>query len=126
MAEKFDKIIEEIETMSVLELSQLVKAIEEKFGVSAMQFAAPAASSGAGEASGAEVEKTSFNVVMTGVGENKIQVIKVVKDITGKGLKEAKDLVEAVPAMIKEGAKKEEAEELKKKLEEVGAAIELK
>jgi len=127
MAEKFEDLLKQIEEMSVLELSQFVKALEEKFGVSAsaMQVAVPQAGAQAqGEAGGEE--KSSFNVVLTDVGANKIQVIKAVKDITGKGLKESKDLVDNLPAAIKEGAKKEEAEELKKKLEEAGAKVELK
>jgi large subunit ribosomal protein L7/L12 len=125
--EKFKKIVEEIEKMSVLDLSELVKVLEEKFGVSAApQMMAAAAPAAAGEP---VEEKSSFDVVLTGTGEKKIDVIKVVRDITAKGLKEAKDLVDAVataPQMIKEGAKKEEAEELKKKFAEAGATVELK
>ena len=114
--------------MTVLELAELVKALEEKFGVSASAImAAPAATQGAsvGEAGSAE-EKTAWTVVLKDGGANKIQTIKVVKDITGKGLKEAKDLVDGAPQNIKENVKKEEAEELKKKLEEAGATVELK
>lgn len=123
--EKFQDLIKQIESMSVLELSDLVKALEEKFGVSAASFAAPAAAASGAAVADAE-EKSSFEVVLKDVGANKIQVIKIVKDLTGKGLKEAKDLVDAVPKTVKEGVKKEEAEEIKKKLEEAGAQIELK
>lgn len=124
-----EDIIKTIESMSVLELNDLVKALEEKFGVSAAAFAvAPAAAigAGAGEVAAAGEEKSVFDVILKNGGANKIQVIKVVKDLTGKGLKEAKDLVEGVPQTVKAGVKKEEAEELKKKLEEVGAVVELK
>ena len=123
-----DEIIKHIESMTVLELAELVKALEEKFGVPASAImAAPAATQGAsvGEAGSAE-EKTAWTVVLKDGGANKIQTIKVVKDITGKGLKEAKDLVDGAPQNIKENVKKEEAEELKKKLEEAGATVELK
>ncbi len=123
--EKFKSLVEQIEKLSVLDLSELVKVLEEKFGVSAaapmMMAAAPAA--GAGEAA---EEKSSFNVELTAAGSNKIAVIKVVREATGKGLKEAKDLVDAAPKMIKEGASKEEAETLKKQLEEAGAQVALK
>ncbi len=121
--EKFNSIIEKIEKLTVVELAELVKLLEEKFGVSAsaMAVAGPAAGAGAGEAA----EKTSFDVVLKSSGEQKINVIKVVKEATGLGLKEAKDLVEGAPKPIKTGLKKEEAEELKKKLEEVGAVVEL-
>ena len=114
--------------MTVLELAELVKALEEKFGVSASaMMAAPAATASAGgEAGVAAEEKTAWTVVLKDGGANKIQTIKVVKDITGKGLKEAKDLVDGAPQNIKENVKKEEAEELKKKLEEAGATVELK
>ncbi|MFA5368677.1 MAG: 50S ribosomal protein L7/L12 [Candidatus Paceibacterota bacterium] len=125
--EKFKKIVEEVEKMSVLDLSELVKVLEEKFGVSAApQMMAAAAPAAAGEPA---EEKSAFDVVLTATGEKKIDVIKVVRDITAKGLKEAKDLVDAVasaPQMIKEGAKKEEAEDLKKKFAEAGATVELK
>lgn len=123
-----EDLIKQIEEMTVLELAELVKALEEKFGVSASAMtAAPASAQGAsaGEAGPAE-EKTAWNVVLKDGGANKIQVIKVVKDITGKGLKEAKDLVDGAPQNVKENVKKEEAEELKKKLEEAGATVELK
>lgn len=121
--EKFDKIISEIEKLSVLELAELVKTLEEKFGVSAaaMAVAGPAAGNGA---AGSE-EKTTWNVVLKSSGDQKINVIKIVKEATGLGLKEAKDLVDGAPKPIKEGLKKEEAEELKKKLETVGAVVEL-
>lgn len=123
---KFEKIVSEIEKMSVLDLSELVKVLEQKFGVSA---AAPMMAMAAAPAAGAEAvaeEKSAFTVELADAGANKIAVIKVVKEITGKGLKEAKDLVEAVPAVIKENAKKEEAEEIKKKIEEAGAKVNLK
>jgi large subunit ribosomal protein L7/L12 len=123
---KLDEMIKSIETMSVLELSDLVKALEEKFGVSAnmpMMAAAPAA--GAGAAPAAE-EKSTFNVVLASCGANKIAVIKEVRTITNLGLKEAKDLVDAAPKTIKESATKEEAAEIKKKLEAAGATVELK
>ncbi len=127
---KFTKLVEEIEKMSVLDLSELVKVLEEKFGVSAsmpMMAAAPVAG-GAAEGGEAE-EKSSFNVELKGVGDKKIEVIKVVRDVTGKGLKEAKDLVDAAaasPQMIAEEVKKEDAEEMKKKFEEAGAQVDLK
>ena len=116
-----EEMIEEIKKMTVVELADLVKAIEEEFGVSAVAAAAPAA---AGAAPAAE-EKTSFDVVLKDAGANKIQVIKVVRDATGLGLKEAKDLVDGAPKTVKENASKEEAEELKAKFTEVGAVIEL-
>ncbi|NLY20207.1 MAG: 50S ribosomal protein L7/L12 [Tissierellia bacterium] len=122
----FEEILQAIEEMSVLELNELVKAAEEKFGVSA---AAPVAVAGAavgGEAAGAAEEKTEFDVVLTDAGAGKVKVIKVVKDITGLGLKDAKALVDEAPKAIKEGASKEEAEEIKAKLEEVGASVEVK
>ena len=117
-----EEMIEEIKKMTVVELADLVKAIEEEFGVSAVAAAAPAA--GAAGAAAAE-EKTSFNVVLSAAGDQKIKVIKVVRDATGLGLKEAKDLVDGAPKTVKENVSKEEAEELKAKLEEVGAVIEL-
>ena len=116
-----EEMIEEIKKMTVVELADLVKAIEEEFGVSAVAAAAPAA---AGAAPAAE-EKTSFDVVLKDAGANKIQVIKVVRDATGLGLKEAKDLVDGAPKTVKEGVSKEEAEELKAKFVEVGAVVEL-
>lgn len=118
---KFDSFLSELESASVLELNELVKAIEEKFGVSAAAVsAAPAAGGAAAE------EKDSFTVVLAGAGENKIGVMKVVKEALGLGLKEAKDLVDGAPSTLKEGVKKDEADELKKKLEEAGAKVELK
>lgn len=120
-----EKFLQEVENMTVVQLNELVKALEEKFGVSAAAMAAPAVGAAGGEAAAGE-EKSAFDVILKNGGANKIQVIKVVKDLTGKGLKEAKDLVEGVPQTIKTGVKKEEAEELKKKLEEVGAVVELK
>ena len=117
-----EEMIEEIKKMTVVELADLVKAIEEEFGVSAVAAAAPAA----GAVAGAAEEKSSFDVVLKEAGANKIQVIKVVRDATGLGLKEAKELVDGAPKTVKEGASKEEAEELKAKFSEVGAVIELK
>ncbi len=122
--EKFKSLVESIEKMSVLDLSELVKVLEDKFGVSA---AAPAMMMAAPAAAGAEVEeKSSFNVELTSSGETKIAVIKVVREVTGLGLKEAKDIVDAAPKNVKEGVSKPEAEELKKKLEEAGAVVTLK
>ena len=121
--EKIEKLIEEIDGLTVVELNDLVKAIEEKYGVSAVAAAAPAAAGAAGEAA---EEKSSYDVVLTEAGDQKIKVIKVVRDATGLGLKEAKDLVDGAPKTIKEGASKEEAEELKAKFTEVGAVVELK
>jgi large subunit ribosomal protein L7/L12 len=120
--EKFKDIIEKVENMSVLDLHELVKALEEKFGVSAaaVAVAGPAAGAPAGE------EKDSFTVVLAGAGEQKIAVMKVVKEVLGLGLKEAKDLVDGAPATLKDGMKKAEAEELKKKIEEAGGKVELK
>ena len=117
-----EEMIEEIKKMTVVELAELVKAIEEEFGVSAVAAAAPAA---AGATAGAAEEKSSFNVVLKEAGANKIQVIKVVRDATGLGLKEAKELVDGAPKTVKEGVSKEEAEELKAKFVEVGAVVEL-
>jgi large subunit ribosomal protein L7/L12 len=127
---KFKKIVEEIEKMSVLDLAELVKILEKKFGVSAAPqvVAAPTAAPSAPAAPAAE-EKAVFNVVLTAVGDKKIEVIKLVRDITGKGLKESKDLVDAAatgPQVLKENVKKEEAEEIKKKFESAGAKVELK
>ena len=118
---KIDELLETIDTLKVVELAELVKGIEEKYGVSAAAVAAPAA----GAAAGAAEEKSSFNVVLKEAGANKIQVIKVVRDATGLGLKEAKDLVDGAPKTVKENVAKAEAEELKAKFEEVGATIEL-
>ena len=119
-----EEMIEEIKKMTVVELADLVKAIEEEFGVSAVAAAAPAAGGAAGAGAAAE-EKSSFDVVLKDAGANKIQVIKVVRDATGLGLKEAKELVDGAPKTVKEGASKEEAEELKAKFEEAGATVEL-
>ena len=124
-----DELLEAIGNMTVLELSEFVKAFEEKFGVTAaapVAMAAPAGGGAGGAAAPAAEEKTEFDVVLTGAGEKKIQVIKVVREITGLGLKEAKDLVDGAPKPVKEGATKEEAEQIKAKLEEQGAAVELK
>ena len=118
-----EEMVEEIKKMTVVELADLVKAIEEEFGVSAVAAAAPAA--GAAGAAAAE-EKTSFNVVLASAGDQKIKVIKVVRDATGLGLKEAKELVDGAPKVIKEGASKAEAEDIKAKLEEQGAKVTLK
>jgi len=127
---KFKALIEDIEKMSVLDLAELVKILEKKFGVSAAApVAAVAPASASEEASAGEEEKSVFSIELTAVGEKKIEVIKVVRDVVEKGLKEAKDLVDAVASgsqMIKENAKKEEAEEIKKKFEAAGATIELK
>ena len=123
-SEKILAMIEEVKGLSVLELNELVKALEEEFGVSAAAVAA-APAAGAGAAAAAE-EKTEFDVILASFGDSKMGVIKAVKDICGLGLKEAKELVEAAPKAIKEGVAKAEAEELKAKLEEAGAKIELK
>ena len=121
MSEKTDKMLEEIDALTVVELAELVKGIEEKYGVTAAAVAAPAA----GAAGEAAAEKSEFNVVLKDAGSNKISVIKVVRDATGLGLKEAKELVDGAPKTIKEGASKDEAEELKAKFSEAGAIIEL-
>ena len=117
-----EEMIEEIKKMTVVELADLVKAIEEEFGVSAVAAAAPAAGVAGGDAA---AEKTSFNVVLKEAGDQKIKVIKVVRDATGLGLKEAKELVDGAPKTVKENVKKEEAEELKAKFAEAGATVEL-
>lgn len=119
---EFKALVEQIETMSVLELHTLVKFLEEKFGVSAQAVAVAGPAAGAGAAE----EQDSFNVELTAMGDQKIAVIKVVKTVLGLGLKEAKDLVEAAPTMLKEGAKKEEAEDIKKQVEEAGGQVTLK
>jgi large subunit ribosomal protein L7/L12 len=129
--EKFKKIVEQIEQMSVLDLSELVKILEEKFGVSAMQAVPTLAvpQGGTPDASGRDVgeeAKDSFTIVLKAGGDQKIQVIKVIREALGLGLKEAKDLVDAAPKTLKEGLKKAEADEFKKKLEEAGAVVELK
>jgi len=124
MAFDKDAFLTALDGMTVLELNDLVKAIEEKFGVSAAAMAAPAA--GGGAAAAAVEEKTEFNVVLTDAGANKVSAIKAVREITGLGLKEAKDLVEAAPKAVKEGLSKADAEAAKKKLEDAGAKVELK
>ena len=119
------ELIETVKAMTVLELNDFVKALQEEFGVSAMSMAGPAAAAPAAEVA-VEEEKTSFDVVLTGAGDKKIQVIKVVREITALGLKEAKDLVEGAPQPVKQGVNKEEAEALKAKLEAEGASVEIK
>jgi large subunit ribosomal protein L7/L12 len=125
MAVSQEEILETISSMSVMEVVDLIAAMEEKFGVSAAAAVAVAAPAAGGEAAAAE-EKDEFDVVMSSFGENKVAVIKAVRGITGLGLKEAKDMVEGVPATVKEGASKDEAEEIKKQLTEAGATVELK
>ncbi|HAM38866.1 MAG: 50S ribosomal protein L7/L12 [Elusimicrobia bacterium RIFOXYC2_FULL_34_12] len=120
-----DEILDAISKMTVIELADLVKALEEKFGVSAASFAAAPAAAGAAGGAAAE-EKTDFSVVLTAAGNQKINVIKVVRELTGLGLKEAKDLVEGAPKSVKESVPKAQAEEMKKKLVEVGATVEIK
>ena len=122
--EKIEKLLEEIDSLTVIELSELVKGIEEKYGVSAAAVAAPAAGGAAAGVAGAE-EKSEFDVVLKDAGANKIAVIKVVRDATGLGLKEAKDLVDGAPKTIKEKVAAAEAEELKAKFAEAGATVEL-
>jgi large subunit ribosomal protein L7/L12 len=126
MALSKDEILDAIAEMSVMDVVELVSAMEEKFGVSAQAAAAVAAPAAGGDAAAAEEEQTEFDVVLTGIGEKKVNVIKAVRTITGLGLKEAKDLVDGAPSPIKEGASKDEAEEAKKQLEEAGASVELK
>ena len=128
MATSTQEWIDELKSISVLELSERIKALEEEFGVSAtaVAAAAPAGAGGGGEAAEAEEEQTAFDVILTAAGDKKIQAIKVVRAATGLGLKEAKDLVEAAPKVVKEGLQKDEAEKLKKELEEQGATVELK
>ena len=121
-----DQVIEFISNMSVLEMSDLVKEMEEKFGVSAAAAAVAAPAAASGDAAAPVEEKTEFDVILTSIGEKKINVIKEVRAITGLGLKEAKEAVESAPKAIKEGVPKEEAEEIKKKLEEAGASVEIK
>lgn len=123
---KVDDIMKVVEEMTVLELSELVKACEDKFGVTAVAPAVAVAAAGGGAAAEEEEEKTSFEVVLTGIGSNKIAVIKEIRAITELGLKEAKDLVDAAPKTVKENVTKEEAEEIKKKIEATGASVELK
>jgi large subunit ribosomal protein L7/L12 len=125
-----EELIQAIDEMTVLELNELVKALQDKYGVSAAApvavAAMPGMMPGAAEAAPAAEEKTSFDVVLAAAGDNKLQVIKVVRELTQLGLKEAKDLVEGAPQKVKEGVSKEEAEEVKKKLEEAGAKVEIK
>lgn len=121
--EKFKALVESVEKLSVLDLAELVKVLEDKFGVSA---AAPVMMAGAGAGAAAAEEKSSFNVELTEAGANKIGVIKVVREVTGLGLKEAKDLVDGAPKMVKEGADKATAEDIKKKIEEAGGKVTLK
>lgn len=121
-----DELIDHIKTMTVMDLADLVKALEEEFGVSAAAAAAPAAAAGGGEAAPVVEEQTEFDVVLESSGEKKINVIKEVRAITGLGLKDAKELVESAPKAVKEGVNKEEAAELKEKLEAAGASVELK
>ena len=127
MAVSKEDILDTIANMSVMDVVELIEAMEEKFGVSAAAAvaAAPAAAAGGGEAAAA-AEKDEFDVVMTGFGDNKVKVIKAVRAVTSLGLKEAKEMVEGTPSTIKEGATKEEAEQIKKDLEEAGATVELK
>ena len=122
MSEKTDKMLEEIDSLTVVELSELVKGIEEKYGVTAAAVAAPAAGGAAGEAG---AEKSDFTVVLKETGANKIAVIKVIREATGLGLKEAKEIADGAPKTIKEGVAKDEAEEMKAKFAEAGAVVEL-
>ena len=126
MAFDKDAFLTALDSMTVMELNDLVKAIEEKFGVSAAAMAAPAAGGAGGGAAAAAEEKTDFNLVLAEAGANKVSVIKAVREITGLGLKEAKDLVDGAPKTVKEGMPKADAEAAKKKLEEAGAKAELK
>ena len=125
MSEAIEQVVGLVEKMTLLEVAELVKALEEKFGVSAAAPVAVAAAGGAAPAAAAE-EKTEFDVVLTSAGDKKIQVIKAVREITGLGLKEAKDAVEGAPTPLKEGVSKEDAAEIKKKIEEAGGAVEVK
>ena len=124
--EKFKSIVKEIEKMSVLDLSELVKILEDKFGVSSVAPMMMGVAPGAGDKEEVAEEKSEFNVELTSMGDNKINVIKAVREITEVGLKDAKDLVESAPAIIKENVKKEQAEEMKKKIEEAGGSVTLK
>ena len=126
MALTKDEIIEAIAEMSVLDLSELITEMEEKFGVTAAAAVAAAPAAAGGDAGGAAEEKSEFDVVLAGFGDNKVAVIKAVRAATGLGLKEAKEMVESAPATLKEGVEKAEADELKKQLEEAGASVELK
>lgn len=126
MAVSKEELLDAIGNMSVLELSELIKDMEEKFGVSAQAAVAVAPAAGGGEAAEAVEEKDEFDVILSSFGENKVGVIKAVRAVTGLGLKEAKDLVESAPSPVKEGANKDDAESIKKQLEEAGASVELK
>ena len=126
MAASQEDILEAISSMSVMEVVDLISAMEEKFGVSAAAAVAAAPAAAGGDAGAAAEEQTEFDVVMTSFGSNKVSVIKAVRSITGLGLKEAKGLVESAPAPVKEGASKDEAEDIKKQLEEAGATVEVK
>ncbi len=126
MALSKEEILDAISNMTVMEVVDLISAMEEKFGVSAAAAVAAVPMAGGGEAGEAAAEKTEFDVVMTSFGSNKVAVIKAVRGITGLGLKEAKALVESAPAPVKEGVSKDEAEEIKKQLEEAGASVEIK
>jgi len=126
MAVSKDDILETISNMSVMEVVELIEAMEEKFGVSAAAAVAAAPAAAAGGETGAAAEKDEFDVVLASFGDNKVSVIKAVRAITGLGLKEAKEMVESAPSPIKEGVSKDEAEEVKKQLEEAGATVELK
>jgi large subunit ribosomal protein L7/L12 len=126
MAVSKEEILDTISNMTVMEIVDLISAMEEKFGVSAAAVAVAAAPAAGGAAAAPVEEKTEFNVVMTKFGDNKVNVIKVIRAITGLGLKEAKDLVEGVPSVVKEGVSKDEAANIKKQLEEAGAAVEVK
>ena len=126
MAVSKDEILEAIASMSVMEVVELIEAMEEKFGVTAAAAVAAAPAAGGAEGGAAAAEKTEFDVVLTGFGDNKVAVIKAVRGITGLGLKEAKEAVEGAPTPMKEGVSKEEAEEAKKALEEAGASVEIK
>lgn len=124
-AEKMNEIIDQLSELTIMEVSQLVSALEEKWGVSAAAPVAMAAAAPAEGGAAAAAEKDEFNVVLKGAGEKKIQVIKVVRELTGLGLKEAKDLVDSAPKAVKEGVAKDEAEEMKTKIEEAGGTVEL-
>ncbi|HYR76254.1 MAG TPA: 50S ribosomal protein L7/L12 [Pyrinomonadaceae bacterium] len=128
MSDKLQGIVDQIKELTLLEASQLVKLMEETFGVSAAAaaMAAPAAATGGGEAAAAAEEKTEFDVILQAIGGNKINVIKVVREVTALGLKEAKDLVEAAPKAVKEGVSKEEADTIRQKLADAGATVEVK
>ena len=125
-SEKITAIVEEIKSLTILELNELVKAVEEEFGVSAAAPVAVAGAAAAGAAAPAAEEKTEFDVILTGFGDKKLGVIKVIREITGLGLKEAKDLVEGCPKNVKEGISKEDAEKIKAQLVEAGATVEIK